>query len=75
MVKLVVALTVVGFLGAPRQVAAQAKPSAERTWTPPKNADGQPDLQGYWTNATLTPLERPAQLAGKATLTPEEDRD
>jgi hypothetical protein len=35
----------------------------------PGSADGHPDLQGVWTNATLTPLERPADLAGKATLT------
>src|ERR1700733_1438179 len=36
---------------------------------PAQNSDGHPDLQGVWTNATLTPLERPADLAGKATLT------
>jgi len=35
----------------------------------PRAADGHPDLQGVWTNATITPLERPAQFAGKATLT------
>ena len=35
-------------------------------------ADGQPDLQGIWSNATITPLERPADLAGKPTFTPEE---
>ena len=35
-------------------------------------ADGQPDLQGIWSNATITPLERPADLAGKATFTAEE---
>jgi hypothetical protein len=35
----------------------------------PRSADGHPDLQGVWTNATLTPLERPADLAGKTTLT------
>ena len=35
----------------------------------PRASDGHPDLQGVWTNATLTPLERPADLAGKATLT------
>jgi hypothetical protein len=28
-------------------------------------ADGQPDLQGIWTNATITPLERPKEFAGK----------
>ncbi len=34
----------------------------------PRTADGHPDLQGIWTNATLTPLERPAAFAGKTTL-------
>jgi hypothetical protein len=34
-----------------------------------RTADGHPDLQGVWTNATITPMERPADLAGKATLT------
>jgi hypothetical protein len=35
----------------------------------PKTSDGHPDLQGIWTNSTLTPVERPGQFAGKATLT------
>ncbi|PYS20376.1 MAG: hypothetical protein DMG11_29655, partial [Acidobacteria bacterium] len=34
--------------------------------------DGQPDLQGIWTTATLTPLERPAELAGKEFFTEKE---
>jgi hypothetical protein len=37
-----------------RKAAAAAK-----KWTPSKTSDGQPDLQGYWTNSTYTPLERP----------------
>lgn len=41
-------------------------------WTAPKTADGQPDLQGTWTNATITPFERPDELAAKPVLTPEE---
>jgi len=36
-----------------------------------RTRDGHPDLQGIWTNATITPLERPAGLA-KGTLTDEE---
>ena len=36
---------------------------------PGQTADGHPDLQGIWTNATLTPLERPASFAGKLTVT------
>ncbi len=34
--------------------------------------DGQPDLQGIWTNATITPFERPPALAAKQKLTEEE---
>jgi len=30
---------------------------------------GERDLQGIWTNATVTPLERPAEFAGKEFLT------
>src|SRR5580704_12887615 len=35
----------------------------------PRSPDGHPDLQGVWTNATITPLERPSRFNGKATLT------
>lgn len=35
---------------------------------------GDPDLQGSWSNATLTPLQRPEELAGKEYFTPEEAR-
>src|ERR1700676_3894930 len=35
----------------------------------PKTPDGHPDLQGVWTNATVTPLERRASLAAKPTMT------
>jgi hypothetical protein len=35
----------------------------------PRAADGHPDLQGTWTNVTLTPVERPAQFNGKLNLT------
>ena len=34
--------------------------------------DGQPDLQGVWTNATVTPFQRPADLGTKQYFTPEE---
>jgi hypothetical protein len=43
--------------------------AATKTWSVPRTPDGQPDLQGNWTNATVTPLERPAELAGKEFLT------
>jgi len=44
----------------------------QKPWTPPRTPDGKPDLQGIWNNATLTPMERPAQYAGKATLSEQE---
>ena len=38
----------------------------------PRTADGQLDLQGIWTNGTLTPLERPPELRNKEFFTPQE---
>ena len=38
----------------------------------PKTPDGQPDIQGVWTNNNATPLERPKMLAGRQFLTDEE---
>ena len=38
----------------------------------PRTADGRPDLQGIWDFRTITPLERPEELAGKEFLTAEE---
>ena len=40
--------------------------------TPSRTVDGQSNLQGIWTNATITPLERPPELAGKEFFTEKE---
>jgi hypothetical protein len=40
--------------------------------TPRLTPWGDPDLQGLWTNATITPFERPAELSGKPVLSEQE---
>ena len=53
--------------------AGTAQPEGTtKAWTPPRTPDGHPNLQGYWTNVTITPLQRPANLAGKEFFTPAE---
>jgi hypothetical protein len=64
----IVALAVVR----PTAQVPAAPARAAKPYAPPRTADGQPDLQGYWTNATFTPLERPAEFAGREFWTPEE---
>jgi hypothetical protein len=49
-----------------------AKKQPLKAWTAARTADGKPDLQGVWTNPTITPFERPAELAAKPVLTKEE---
>src|SRR5437667_12905669 len=50
-------------------------PAEGQGWSQPRTPDGQPDLQGVWSNATLTPLERPAAFAGPEFLTEKELAD
>src|SRR5688572_4620201 len=63
-------LVISALIGSP-SIAAQppAQPGTDRTWTVPRTPGGHPDLQGIWTNATLTPLERPRTLADRRYLT------
>ena len=71
-----VTVVAVGCLGSgPAAGQNQNQSDAERTttWTLPRTPDGQPDLQGYWTTQTFTPLERPEHLAGKEFFTEEEE--
>src|SRR5271165_6214932 len=52
----------------PHAAFADAK-AVNQTWTPPRAADGHPDLQGFWANNNATPIERPKELAGREFLT------
>jgi hypothetical protein len=53
--------------------AAGATPGQANTpFKAPLNTYGQPDLEGTWTNATLTTLERPKEYGVRMIMTPEE---
>ena len=57
---------------APTGSAAQAQDTDAEDWTLSHTTWGDPDLQGVWSFATITPLERPASHAGRERLTGEE---
>ena len=51
---------------------AQTPRGSAGSWQVPRTVHGQPDLQGNWTNVTLTPFQRPDGRG--PTFTPEEAR-
>jgi hypothetical protein len=61
-------LTLVSFVA----LALAPFASAQAAYTAPKNAMGQPDLGGLWTNATVTQLERDPRFGDRMTMTQEE---
>jgi hypothetical protein len=48
--------------GAKPRAAPKPAAPAKGGWTAPRTPDGQPDLQGFWTNTTYVPLERPKDV-------------
>ena len=68
------ALVVAIAVGAVSTPLAHAQPRTAGTdgATVPRTPWGDPDLQAIWNNFTITPLERPANLAGQEFLSPEE---
>jgi hypothetical protein len=52
-------------------LAALTLDAQRSTYRVPRTPDGQPDLQGFWSNSTYTPLERPDNVT-KEFYTPEE---
>ncbi|HTA45911.1 MAG TPA: hypothetical protein VK789_25875 [Bryobacteraceae bacterium] len=67
------ALFIAAIVLAPPHTVAQTTTSKQskpaQPWTPPRTTDGRPDLQGIWSNAALTPFERPTELEGKEFFT------
>jgi hypothetical protein len=64
-------------LRAVKEAAAVAKAKAEeaaadKDYKAPRTPYGQPDLEGVWTNVSITPLERPSQFGNRVGLTPEQ---
>ncbi len=52
--------------------AADAPAAKTATYKVPKTAFGDPDLQGIWTNASITTLERQPGLPNRVAMTPAE---
>jgi hypothetical protein len=55
-----------------QEVSQGELPRATPLSTMVRTAEGRPNLEGVWTFATATPLERPARFAGKSTMTDQE---
>ena len=60
---LVALLTAIAIVGSTPPAAAGQGPSGTTdSWTPSRTPDGQPDIQGIWTNFDNTPFETPSEL-------------
>jgi hypothetical protein len=64
-------LAMTSLLALPEALAAEGA-GRKSAWKIPRTADGHPDLQGIWTNATITPFERPAEFGDSRALTAEQ---
>jgi hypothetical protein len=59
----------VAFAGLLIGISVIAAAAQNKTWTPPKTPWGDPDLQGIWPGNVGVPMQRPANLGDRTTLT------
>jgi len=77
-VGLMTSVSLLGLQGTKTRVAGQTSGAATSAvtdvdpWRVPRTEVGQPDIGGVWNFSTITPLERPAQFAGRSFMTAEE---
>jgi hypothetical protein len=67
-----VAGALVVYAGAVPASSAPAAATKAATYQAPRTSFGQPDLAGFWSSATLTPLTRDHKLGDRLVLTPAE---
>src|SRR5688572_23028289 len=60
------------FAQTPRVAPTPDSAAAAKRWTPPRTPWGEPDLQGTYSNRTIAPFGRPANVAGREVFTAEE---
>jgi hypothetical protein len=71
----ITSVMLVGTVGVSAQALKPAPAATNSVWVQGKTADGQPDMQGTWTNATNVPFQRPKELGSKEFFTPQEQAD
>jgi hypothetical protein len=66
----IITLLMLPLMGRSQSVGKNASTTnTDKTWKVPRTPDGHPDLQGVWSNNSMTPFQRPKQWAGKTFLT------
>jgi hypothetical protein len=70
-----VGLTTASILAQGGANQAPGAKAAAGTYKVPRTPDGKPDLQGVWSNNSVTPMQRPTQWKDKTSLTDAEVRE